>query len=190
MTAATDDASVYRRLGERLRRFPVTYRLRGLWFARQFTSAGWLACGPGLPWPRASNLGTLRAGNCLFYSGVRLEVGRGATLTIGDGTFLNRNVEVIAWDEVTIGRKCMIGWDAIILDTDQHPIPGRGMRNAPVRIGDGVWIGARALILKGVTIGDAAIVGAGAIVTHDVEPGGVVYGPAATTRPARRRSAP
>ena len=171
---------------ERIGRYPIGYRLRGLWFARQFTRAGWLACAPGLPWPRVTNRGgTLVAGNCLFYSGVRLEVGRGARLSIGTGTFLNRNVEVIAWEEVVIGDGCMIGWDVAILDTDQHPLPGRGIRNAPVRIGDGVWIGARALILKGVTIGDGAIVGAGAIVTHDVPTGAIVTGPAAAEKPPR-----
>jgi acetyltransferase-like isoleucine patch superfamily enzyme len=151
-----------------------------MWFARRFTSAGWLACGPGLPWPRVRNLGgEVVAGNCLFYSGVRLEVGRKARLTIGNGTFLNRNVEVIAWNEVNIGKECKIGWDVVIMDTDQHPLPGRGLQNQPVRIGDGVWIGARSLILKGVSIGDGAIVGAGAIVTHDVPAGAIVVGPSA-----------
>ncbi len=70
----------------------------------------------------------------------------------------------------------------MILDTDQHPIPGRGLDNRPVRIGDRVWIGARALILKGVTVGDRAIIGASAIVTHDVPAGAVVTGPAARVR--------
>jgi acetyltransferase-like isoleucine patch superfamily enzyme len=187
MASAT--ARLYSRWGERMRRYSLGYRLRGFWFARNFTSAGWLACAPGLPWPRVRNLGgTLTAGNCLFYSGVRLEVGRGARLTIGSGTFMNRNVEVIAWEEVTIGRSCMIGWDVVILDTDQHPVPGGGMINAPVRIGDGVWIGARAMVLKGVTIGNGAIVGAGAIVTHDVPPGAIVTGPAAAVRHRHKRS--
>jgi acetyltransferase-like isoleucine patch superfamily enzyme len=130
--------------------------------------------------------GRLEAGNCLFFPGVRLEVGRDARLSIGTGTYLNRDTEVIAWNEVTIGADCMIGWDVLIMDTDQHPLPGRGLDNRPVRIGDRVWIGARATVLKGVTIGDGAIVGACAVVTRDVPPGAVVTGPAAATRPARR----
>jgi len=100
-------------------------------------------------------------------------------MQIGTGTYLNRNTEVIAWQEVSIGRDCMIGWDVLIMDTDQHPVPGRSLENRPVRIGDGVWIGARATILKGVVVGDGAIIAAGAIVTHDVEPGAVVAAPAA-----------
>jgi acetyltransferase-like isoleucine patch superfamily enzyme len=45
-----------------------------------------------------------------------------------------------------------------------------------VRIGDHVWIGARAAVLKGVTIGDGAIVAAGAMVTHDVPARALVAG--------------
>jgi acetyltransferase-like isoleucine patch superfamily enzyme len=171
------------RLAQRLRRYPISHRLLGLWFARRFTRAGWLSCVPGLPFPRVRNLGGhLEAGNCLFFPGVRLEVGKGGRLMIGTGTFLNRGVEVIAWREVSIGRDCMVGWDVVILDTDQHPIPGRGLDNRPVRIGDRVWIGARAMILKGVTVGDDAVIGAAAVVTHDVPPGAVVTGPAAQVR--------
>ena len=172
-----------RRIREQLGRYPAAWRLWGWWVSHRFTRAGWLACAPGFPKVRVRNLGgAVEAGNCLFFPGVRLEVGDGGRLTIGTGTYLNRNAEVIAWSEVTIGRDCMIGWDVLIMDTDQHPLPGRGLANRPVHIGDRVWIGARALILKGVTIGDDAIVGAGAVVTHDVPAGATVVGPNARTR--------
>lgn len=172
----------------RLRRYPLRERAWGQWVSRQFTSTGWLACAPGFPKVRVRNLGgTVEAGNCLFFSGVRLEVGLGGRLRIGTGTYLNRNTEVIAWREVLIGNDCQIGWDVLIMDTDQHPIPGRGIDNRPVRIGDRVWIGARAIILKGVTIGDDAVVGAGAIVTHDVPAGAIAVGqPARCLQPAGR----
>jgi acetyltransferase-like isoleucine patch superfamily enzyme len=39
---------------------------------------------------------------------------------------------------------------------------------APIRIGRGVFVGARSIVLKGVTIGDGAVVGAGSVVTSDV----------------------
>ncbi|HWO93989.1 MAG TPA: acyltransferase, partial [Dehalococcoidia bacterium] len=112
--------------------------------------------------------GTLHADGVTLFSGVRLEVGRGAQLSIGKGTFLNRNTTVVCEREVTIGRDCMISWDVVILDTDQHERPGIGKGTAPVRIGDGAWICCRSVILKGVTIGDGAVIGAGAIVTRDV----------------------
>ncbi len=169
-----------RELWSRLLRLRLTERFWGLLAARKFTRAGWISCAPGFPKVRVKNLGgTLEVGSCLFFPGVRLEVGHEASLRIGTGTFLNRNAEIIAWDEVTIGEYCEIGWDVIIMDTDQHPLPGRGFDYRPVHIGDRVWIGARAIILKGVTIGDGAIVGAGAVVTHDVPSGGIAVGPAA-----------
>lgn len=158
-------------------------RIWGLIVSRRFTRSGWITCAPGFPKLRVKNLGgSLEVGSCLFFPGVRLEVGHEASLRIGTGTFLNRNVEIVAWDDIRIGRYCQIGWDVIIMDTDQHPIPGRGFDYRPVRIGDRVWIGARAIILKGVTIGDGAIIGAGAVVTHDVPAGGVAVGPAAVVR--------
>jgi acetyltransferase-like isoleucine patch superfamily enzyme len=177
----TFDLSAARlQVSERLRRYPLTSRLWGWWLARKFTEAGWLACAPGFPKPRVRNLGgRLEAGNCLFYPGVRLEVGAGGRLAIGTGTYLNRDTEVIAWKEVTIGRDCMIGWSVLIMDTDQHPLPGRGLDNRSVRIGDGVWIGARATVLKGVSIGDGAVIGAGTMVTKDVPAGAIVVGPSA-----------
>jgi acetyltransferase-like isoleucine patch superfamily enzyme len=175
-----------RALAERLGRFPVGYRLLGLLAARRFTKHGWISCMPGLPLLRVRNLGgSIEAGNCLFYPGVRLEVGQGARLSIGTGTYINRNTEVIAWNEVSIGQGCMIGWDVLIMDTDQHPLPGRKLDNHPVHIGDHVWIGARATILKGVTIGNGAVVGACAVVTRDVPSGTIVTGPPAMIRPSR-----
>jgi RNA polymerase sigma-70 factor (ECF subfamily) len=74
-------------------------------------------------------------------------------IRIGDGTYLNRNTEIVAARSVTIGRDCQIGRDVLIMDTDQHAMPGREMVIDPVVIEDRVWIGARAIILKGVRIG-------------------------------------
>jgi acetyltransferase-like isoleucine patch superfamily enzyme len=184
--AADSNVGRGRGLAGRLGRFPASYRLLGLLATRRFTKHGWISCVPGLPLLRVRNLGgSIEVGNCLFYPGVRLEVGKGARLSIGTGTYLNRNTEVIAWNEVTIGDGCMIGWDVLIMDTDQHALPGKTLDNRPVHIGDHVWIGARATILKGVTIGNEAIVGACAVVTRDVPSGAIVTGPPAMIRPDR-----
>jgi acetyltransferase-like isoleucine patch superfamily enzyme len=53
--------------------------------------------------------------------------------------------------------------------------PPKGGRSA-VDIGNDVWIGTNAVILRGVTIGDGAIVAAGAVVTKDVPPYAIVGG--------------
>ena len=55
-----------------------------------------------------------------------------------------------------------------------HEIPlgsGRPISMAPIRIGKGVFIGARCIVLKGVTIGDGAVIGAGSVVTSDIPAG-------------------
>lgn len=98
-----------------------------------------------------------------------------AVLEIGDSTYINRRTEIVARREVVIGAGCAISWDVVITDTDEHWMQATEMVQ-PVRIGDHVWIGARAIVLKGVTIGDGAIVGAGAVVTRDVPAGAVVAG--------------
>ena len=47
---------------------------------------------------------------------------------------------------------------------------------APIHIGDGVWIGARSIVLPGITIADGAVIGAGSVVTRDVPANTVVAG--------------
>ena len=118
--------------------------------------------------PKLLNKGRLETEVCILWSGVRLEVGRGAHLSIGKGTYLNRNTLVVCHDRISIGRNCAISWDVVITDWDEHHRPGIPGLPSPVTIGDDVWIGCRAIILKGVRVGDGAVVAAGAVVTHDV----------------------
>ena len=64
-----------------------------------------------------------------------------------------------------------MSWDALVLDTDYHPLSIGGEERpyrAPVTIGNGVWIGTRCVVTKGVTIGDGAVIAAGSIVTRDI----------------------
>ncbi len=172
--------SIARRARQRLQKHSLPSLLLGLWIRHKFTRAGLIVHEPGIPLLRVRNSGgVIEAANCTFFPGVRLECWSGARITIGNGTYLNRNVEIIAAREVTIGRDCMIAWDVVIMDTDQHGVHGREAVAKPVRVGDRVWIGCRAIILKGVTIGDGAVIAAGAIVTKDVPPLAVVAGQSA-----------
>jgi acetyltransferase-like isoleucine patch superfamily enzyme len=111
--------------------------------------------------------------------------GDGATIEIGRDTYLNRRVEIMCRERVTIGEDCAIAWDVSIMDTNYHWLSG-GSEEGPVEIGDRVWIGARATILPGVTIGQGAVVAAGAVVKHDVPAGTLVAGVPA--RPIREVS--
>ena len=174
MIALTD------KIKNRLAKAPLSAHLRGAWLRRKFTRAGLLvAYGPVMVINRG---GEIAVENCSFFSHVRLECLPGGRIFMGNGTYLNRNAEVISAAQVHIGHDCKIGWDVIIMDTDQHGTGEQPLSARPIWIGDRVWIGCRAIILKNVTIGDDAVIGAGAIVTKDVPPGGIALGQAATLR--------
>ena len=105
---------------------------------------------------------------------------RGSVISIGSGCVLMQGTRVLACDRVAIGANGRIGADTMIFASDLHGVlvsesdsPGR---TAPVVIGRDVWIGARAIVLKGVEIGDGSIVGAGAVVTRSVPPHTIVAG--------------
>ncbi len=118
-------------------------------------------------------------GTVSVQRGARIVVDSG-TLTIGHATNVNGlGTRILVADEVTIGAYCTFSWDVQIMDNDFHTMVVDGQARpsvGPVRIGDHVWIGTRAVILKGVTIGDGAVVAAGAVVTKDVPAGAVVAG--------------
>ncbi len=96
---------------------------------------------------------------------------------MGSYVAIDDEVNLYSAAKVTIGTKVAISREAFIC-TASHDITkaNRPLVTAPITIGDGVWIGARAIILPGVTIGEGAIVAAGAVVTKDVAPWSVVGG--------------
>lgn len=106
-------------------------------------------------------------------------VSDGAEIVIGRDVGVSGCV-VSAARNIFIGDRVLIGSGALIFDSDFHPLEagvrhGRGVC-APIVIEDDAFIGARAIVLKGVTIGKGAIVGAGAVVTKDVPAGAHVGG--------------
>ena len=74
-----------------------------------------------------------------------------------------------------IGENVAIAPEVIIRDSDDHQIVG-SKKTSPINIGNHVWIGTRAMILKGVSIGDNSVIAAGSIVTHDVPSNCLVAG--------------
>lgn len=107
-------------------------------------------------------------------------------LRMGAHGFIARGAEIPP--RVEIGRFAMLARDVLIVGGD-HRIDMVGVpmifsdrpATGTTRIGDDVWIGARAIVMRGVTIGQGAVIGAGAVVTRDVEPYAIMGGV-----PARR----
>lgn len=113
-------------------------------------------------------------GNFSFFSGCRVGVLKGATLSLGNG-YMNFDSKIYCYNNIKIGNRVFISEGVTIIDSDVHSISNRNV-SAPITIGDNVWIGINATILKGVTIGDGAVIGAGAVVTKDVPAKALVVG--------------
>ena len=93
------------------------------------------------------------------------------------GGFINENVQISCGATIEIGKGATIGRDVCIRSYDGHTIAEDGYQiAASIKIGEHVWIGQGATILKGVTIGDGAIVASGALVTKDVPAHSIVGG--------------
>lgn len=102
-------------------------------------------------------------------------------LEIGPRSYIGQFTVICAQDKIAIGSDCLIAEHVSIRDQDHRFELGlttakSGFTTAPIRIGNNVWIGAKAMITKGVTVGDNSVVGANSVVTHDVPPNTVVAG--------------
>lgn len=114
-------------------------------------------------------------GNFSVYAGCDIRI-KGGSLLLKSG-FFNKGTEVFCASRIEIGEGCAISRNVSIRDYDAHVIEDAEYHIAkPIKIGNHVWIGERAMIRKGVTIGDGAVIASGAIVTHDVPAGSVVAG--------------
>lgn len=105
----------------------------------------------------------------------------GPSILIGDHSFVGSGVEFNIIEKIEIGAHALIASGCRFIDHDHGLAPGVPMGvqpsvSAPIRIGRDVWIGANAVVLKGVAIGDGAVVGAGSVVTHDVPARAIVAG--------------
>lgn len=127
--------------------------------------------------------------------------GMNGLVVIGEKTFINKDTKIMSVDSVTIGDFVTMSFGVMIYDHDSHSLDFRErqkdikkildtrnlnndienkdwtyVKSAPVVIGDNVWVGFQAAILKGVTIGEGAIVAARSVVTKDVPAWSVVAG--------------
>jgi acetyltransferase-like isoleucine patch superfamily enzyme len=135
-----------------------------------------------------------------FCDGVRLLIGhrdgKPGQLHIGPACFFNHYAVIDCHFSVEIGKRVMIGPHTYIGDFDHElalPDDGDGVampvtgKTAAVRLEDDVWVGAGAVILKGVVVGRGAVVAAGSVVTRDVPPISIVGGVPARVIGERKR---
>jgi len=149
----------------------------------------------GLPRIRIAQGGEIRLGNNVHLvsrSGANplwlhrpcsLSVRAGARIVIGDGSGFS-GVVICAASAIEIGARVLVGANSTIVDTDFHPLSPearrehatRGAVSRPIRIGDDVFIGMHALILKGTDLGEGCVVGAGAVVAGSFPPRSIIAG--------------
>jgi acetyltransferase-like isoleucine patch superfamily enzyme len=78
---------------------------------------------------------------------------------------------------ITIGEDVAISSRVMIWTLEHDPQDAHfNCRGSHVSIGNKVWIGARAILLPGITVGDGVVISAGAVVAADVEPYAIVGG--------------
>ena len=133
--------------------------LRGFYYSRVLKSMG-KGCQicSGVMIVGAENI-SLGCG-VVLNGGVLLQSCEGAEISIGDNV-------VLSFRTLLITGGLEVGWESANYDTHQVK---------PITVKHGVWIGARAIILPGVTVGTGAIVAAGSVVTRDVEDHSIVAG--------------
>jgi acetyltransferase-like isoleucine patch superfamily enzyme len=139
--------------------------------------------------------------------GARLELGRWSwvghgtklrahegLVSIGAKTVMGQECTISAFQHVKIGRECVIADRVMFIDFDhgmvevERPIRMQGIYKRDVNVGNNVWIGYGACILRGVTVGDNAVIGTNSVVTKDVPANAVVAGLPAKV--IRMRNAP
>lgn len=126
--------------------------------------------------------GTIKLGKnfCVFsyLAKVQLYAGPGATLEIGDDTFVNNGTTLSASCAIKIGSGVNIAPHCTLIDNDFHGTDARDAapKMAPIVLEDGVWLGTRVTVLKGVTIGKGSVIASGAVVTKDIPPGVIAGG--------------
>ncbi len=154
-------------------------------------------------------------GICFICPGVRLEIGRNATLRLGRWSWIGRDskirvhegevsigaksvlgeeITIYAYQNISIGRECLIADRCMLIDFDhgaaevERPVRMQGIYKRDVAIGHNVWIGYASSILRGARVGDNSIIGTASVVTRDIPANAVAAG--APARIVRMRDAP
>ena len=126
--------------------------------------------------------------------GELMTFGHGGEISIGEWCYVGEDTRIWSAASISIGNRVLISHSVNVFDNLTHPLDAtarhqqvrqifkRGhpvdisLDENPVKICDDAWIGAGAMILRGVTVGEGGVVAAGAVVTKDVLPYSIVAG--------------
>ena len=150
-------------------------RIRTVWFSLLGLEigAGTLLPEVYITWPHQVKLGS----NCKLEHAISFKFDGiwkpGPSIIIGDNNFIGNNCEFNIKESIVIGNNNLIASGCRFVDHDHGIAIGELMKDqlckeVHITIGNDVWIGANAIILKGITINDGAIIGAGAVVNKSI----------------------
>ena len=118
--------------------------------------------------------------------GGKAGIGHGSKLSVRGhlnfGADFNMTAEstIVCADNITFGKDCLVGWDVLVMDTDEHPLydmaGNRLNPNRPIEVGNHVWIGCKCVLLKGAEVHDNTVVAAGTLLKSAFEGEGQVIG--------------
>jgi acetyltransferase-like isoleucine patch superfamily enzyme len=126
--------------------------------------------------------------------GELMTFGHGGEIRIGEWCYVGEGTRIWSAASIEIGDRVLVSHSANVFDSLTHPLDAAARHDQvkeifkkghprklsldedPVKICDDAWIGAGAMILRGVTIGEGCVVAAGAVVTKDVLPYSIVAG--------------
>lgn len=165
-------------------------RGRPLWFEAIWYLVKCVFFLSSLPWPASLRRILARLFGARIGRGVyikpRVNIHFPWRLTVGDHSLIGEEVFILNFAPVTIGEECCLSQRAFLCAGNHDYTDGLfPYRNAPIILGDGVWIGAQSFVGPGVTIGDEAVVTAGSIVASNLPPGMVCSGN--PCRPKKKR---
>jgi acetyltransferase-like isoleucine patch superfamily enzyme len=153
-----------------------------LWIRLMGGQCGWILVDAGFRLRGIPHAGFKIGNRVVFGPGVKIYVPRSGRLTIGDGCVFTADVFISAIESVDIGRDTLVAEYTSIRDADHiHNQSGvaikyQGMSTAPIRIGQGAWIGRGVAVLRGSYVGDRAVVGANAVVNSVIASEAVAVG--------------
>jgi putative colanic acid biosynthesis acetyltransferase WcaF len=149
------------------------YIVQALWFAIQnlIFSKWWL---PQALRPPLLRLFGAQVGNSVLIRH-RVRVLWPWKLVIGDNCWIGEDAWILNLESVGIGHDVCVSQGAFLC-TGSHDLasPSFEYDNGPITIGDGVWLGAQAMVLRGVTIGSGSVIAARARISSDVYPGSLL----------------
>jgi acetyltransferase-like isoleucine patch superfamily enzyme len=182
-----------------------TYQIAIKSLIKKLTQVRWLNRASGVviyPSAKVINIQKNRAaislGENTHLLGELLVFAHGGQISVGQNCYIGEDSRLWSADQICIGHRVLISHNVNIFDNLTHPISASlrhaqfvaigktghpeviDLSESPVFIGDDVWIGAGAIILKGVNIGEGAVIGAGAVVTKNVPAWTIVAGNPAT----------